>query len=40
MGSIAARSLLDHLSGGEQVGAQISVDPELVVRQSTGPAPS
>ena len=39
MGAIAARSLLDHLSGGERVGAQISVDPELVVRQSTGPAP-
>ena len=39
MGAIAAQSLLDHLSGGERVGAQVSVDPELVVRQSTGPAP-
>ena len=38
MGAIAARTLLDHLSGGERVGAQVSVDPELVVRQSTGPA--
>jgi DNA-binding LacI/PurR family transcriptional regulator len=39
MGAIAAQSLLDHLSGGEKVGSQLSVDPELVVRQSTGPAP-
>ena len=39
MGAIAARALLAHLSGGERVGAQTSVDPELVVRQSTGPAP-
>ena len=39
MGAIAARSLLAHLSGSERVGAQISVDPELVVRQSTGRAP-
>jgi LacI family transcriptional regulator len=39
MGAIAAQSLLDHLSGGARVGAQVSVDPELVVRQSTGPAP-
>lgn len=38
MGAIAARSLLGHLCGGERVGAQVSVDPELVVRQSTGPA--
>jgi LacI family transcriptional regulator len=38
MGAIAARSLLDHLGGGEPVGAQISVDPELVVRQSTARA--
>jgi DNA-binding LacI/PurR family transcriptional regulator len=37
MGAIAARALLAHLRGGEHVGAQISVDPELVVRQSTGP---
>jgi DNA-binding LacI/PurR family transcriptional regulator len=39
MGALAARALLAHLQGGEPVGAQISVDPELVVRQSTGPAP-
>lgn len=38
MGALAARTLLDHLSGGGLIGEQVGVDPELVVRQSTGPA--
>ncbi len=37
MGEIAARTLLDKLSG-KPTPALISVDPELIVRESTGPA--
>jgi DNA-binding LacI/PurR family transcriptional regulator len=37
MGEIAARTLLDKLAG-KPTPALISVDPELIVRESTGPA--
>lgn len=35
MGEIAARALLDRIEGGKESGGQISVEPELVVREST-----
>ena len=40
MGELAARILLQRLDGGEPSGeAFVTVEPELVVRGSTGPAP-
>lgn len=38
MGRIAGRALLDRLRG-EEVPREFTVEPELVVRKSTGPAP-
>jgi len=41
MGSLAARLLLERIEGKEtQHGAFVTVEPELVVRGSTGPAPA
>jgi len=39
MGQIAARVLLERLAGGEPGPEVVTVEPELVVRGSTGPAP-
>lgn len=39
MGRIAAKALLERLRGGE-VESEITVEPELVVRNSTGPCPA
>lgn len=36
MGNIAARTVVDQIENGGKVPAEIAVDPELVVRQSTG----
>lgn len=38
MGHTAARVLLDRLRGGRKCPAEIAVEPELIVRESTGPA--
>jgi DNA-binding LacI/PurR family transcriptional regulator len=40
MGEIAARTLLDRIENRSEYVAEIAVEPELVVRQSTGPAPN
>jgi LacI family transcriptional regulator len=39
MGSIAADTLLQHLGGKGAMPDQVNVEPKLVVRESTGPAP-
>lgn len=39
MGRIAAQCALNRLSGAERYREQIIVEPELMVRESTGPAP-
>jgi LacI family transcriptional regulator len=40
MGQIAAKTVLDQIEGNEEFVQEIAVAPELVVRDSTGPAPS
>jgi DNA-binding LacI/PurR family transcriptional regulator len=40
MGEIAARTLLDRIENRSEYVAEIAVAPVLIVRQSTGPAPS
>jgi DNA-binding LacI/PurR family transcriptional regulator len=40
MGEIAARTLLDRFENPRKYVAEIAIEPELVVRQSTGPAPN
>jgi DNA-binding LacI/PurR family transcriptional regulator len=40
MGEVAARTLIERLEGATDYPAEISVDPELVVRESTGEARS
>jgi DNA-binding LacI/PurR family transcriptional regulator len=40
MGEIAARTLLDRIENRSEYVAEIAVEPELIVRQSTGPAPN
>jgi LacI family transcriptional regulator len=40
MGEIASRLLLERLAGGSSQADVITVEPSLVVRESTGPAPS
>jgi DNA-binding LacI/PurR family transcriptional regulator len=37
MGMLAARLLLDHLRSGAALPAEVAVEPELIVRESTGP---
>lgn len=40
MGRLAARTLLSRIEGAKSVPMQISIEPELIVRQSTAQAPS
>lgn len=40
MGEIAARTLLNRIENRSEYVAEIAIEPELVIRQSTGPAPS
>ena len=40
MGEIAARTLLDRIENRSEYVAEIAIEPELIVRQSTGPAPT
>ena len=40
MGQIAAKTVIDQIEGNEEYIAEILIDPELVVRASTGPAPA
>jgi DNA-binding LacI/PurR family transcriptional regulator len=39
MGQVAAQTLLERIEGGKEYPAEIAIEPELVVRESTGPAP-
>ena len=39
MGQIAAKSLIDQLEGNGKFQSEIVVEPELIIRASTGPAP-
>ena len=39
MGEVAAQSLLDRIENKKELPAEIAIEPELVVRESTGPAP-
>ncbi len=38
MGSIAAQTIIDRIEGAESYPSQIAIEPELVIRESTGPA--
>lgn len=38
MGHVAAETLLDRLDGKQEYPSEIAIEPELVVRESTGPA--
>lgn len=40
MGQIAAKTLVDQIEGRGEYQAEIAIEPEFVVRKSTGPAPS
>lgn len=40
MGEVAAESLLDRIEGGKEYPAEIAIEPELVMRESTAQAPS
>jgi len=40
MGQIAAKTLIDQIEGNAECVAEIAIEPELIVRDSTGPAPS
>jgi DNA-binding LacI/PurR family transcriptional regulator len=40
MGQIAAKTLIDRIEGSSDFVAEIAIEPELVVRDSTGSAPS
>jgi LacI family transcriptional regulator len=39
MGEIAAKTVIDQIEGNEEYVAEIAIEPEFVVRASTGPAP-
>jgi LacI family transcriptional regulator len=39
MGEVAAESLLDRIEGNQEYPAEIAIEPELVVRESTAQAP-
>lgn len=39
MGEVAAQSLLERIEGKREFLSEIAIEPELVVRESTGPAP-
>jgi len=40
MGEIAASTLLDRIADRDQYAPEIAIEPQFVVRQSTGPAPT
>jgi DNA-binding LacI/PurR family transcriptional regulator len=40
MGEVAAQTLLDRIEGKKEYPAEIAIEPELVVRESTANAPS
>jgi DNA-binding LacI/PurR family transcriptional regulator len=40
MGQIAAQTVVDQIEGRAEYVAEIAIEPEFVVRESTGPAPS
>ena len=40
MGEVAAQSLLERIEGMKEYPSEIAIKPELVVRESTGPAPA
>lgn len=40
MGEVAAQSLLERIEGMKEYPSEIAIKPELVVRESTGPAPT
>lgn len=40
MGEVAAQSLLDRIEGKKEYPLEIAIEPELVVRESTAPAPT
>lgn len=39
MGEIAAETLIQHIEGREDIPSRIAIEPTLVTRESTGPAP-
>ena len=39
MGQIAAKTVIDQIEGNEEYIAEIAIEPEFVVRGSTGPLP-
>lgn len=39
MGEVAAHTLLDRIEGNKEYPSEIAIEPELVVRESTAPAP-
>jgi LacI family transcriptional regulator len=39
MGRIAAKTVIDQIEGNDEYVAEIAIEPEFVVRASTGPAP-
>jgi hypothetical protein len=40
MGQIAAQTVVDLIEGRGEYIPEIAIEPELVIRKSTGPAPS
>jgi len=40
MGQIAAQTVVDQIEGRDEYVPEIAIEPEFVVRDSTGPAPS
>jgi hypothetical protein len=40
MGQIAAKTLIDRIEGKAEYVPEIAIEPEFVVRESTGQAPS
>jgi DNA-binding LacI/PurR family transcriptional regulator len=40
MGEVAAQSLLERIEGRKEYPSEIAIKPELVIRESTGPAPA
>ena len=39
MGQIAAQTVVDQIEGRGEYVTEIAIEPEFVIRQSTGPAP-
>jgi DNA-binding LacI/PurR family transcriptional regulator len=39
MGQIAAKTVIDQIEGNEEYVPEIAIEPEFVVRASTGPVP-